>query len=470
MPPLPRVLPLAVVAALLALVPAVARADRATPRVVGGSVAAITDAPWQVYLVIGGVEACGGSLLDATHVLTAAHCLDQDGKAPLAAASAIDVLAGVSDVSTWTPGGAAPAGGQAAKVASLRVHPFYDNQSKTDDVAVLTLASALNLAGPNVKAIALAAPGTPLPGGTPVRVTGYGRSSPTVAQPDGKLRAANLTVVGDDDCRNDLSGTSAVILCTTAPGTTTCFGDSGGPLTTGSPAVQVGVVDYGDVAGCGTGNSMFADVTAPEVRAFIDGAADVPRAPRQSTPAVLSAVTVPVVGSPFTCQPGTWDGAPTFTYTFQVDGVGPLQSGPSPVFTPTSAVLGKPVTCVVQAANAGGTSTARTGTAPPLAADRIPPSSRITSLSCTRRRTCRLRVQAGDSNSLGQLLVTGTATYRRGHKTSRRKLKIRSTSPGHYAITITKLPRGRTITFSVRAYDAVGNRQRFAARRTKRFN
>jgi Trypsin len=469
---------LGAVAALVVAAPALGAP--ASPRIIGGPVVPITAAPWQVYLVIDNTAACGGSILDATHVLTAAHCADGGGTHPVVAPTSIKVLAGWSDVSTYDPNGTPPAGTQVVDAASLRLHPYYDPHALSDDVMVLTLASALNLAGPNAKPIALAAPGSELAPGTPVRITGYGQSSPSTEIPDGKFRYLDMAAVSDDDCRNQLPGDSAVILCAAAPSGGACHGDSGGPLTTGNPAVQVAIASSANpTAGC-AGIESFTDVASPEIRAFIDGAAAIPRAPRQQTVAQITSVSPPVNGSPLTCVPGTWDGSPAFTYTFQVDGVGVLQSGPVATYAPTLQDVGKPITCVIRAANAGGASTSRTGTTPPIARDTVRPASRLTFSKCSGR-TCRFRLRAADSNSLGTVTVQSSASYRyRGRCKVRRKGKTRrvrctktkyrhatatQAAPGRYSVTFTKLAYRRT-RFTFFATDAGGNRQRRALSKT----
>jgi secreted trypsin-like serine protease len=50
--------------------------------IVGGTLTTIGTAPWQVFLAIGDDAACGGSVLGATHVLTAAHCVVPAGRRP----------------------------------------------------------------------------------------------------------------------------------------------------------------------------------------------------------------------------------------------------------------------------------------------------------------------------------------------------------------------------------------------------
>ena len=56
------------------------------PYIVGGQEASISQFPWQVYVEANFEEngnhivgACGGSILDSTHILTAAHCVDVEG-------------------------------------------------------------------------------------------------------------------------------------------------------------------------------------------------------------------------------------------------------------------------------------------------------------------------------------------------------------------------------------------------------
>jgi hypothetical protein len=386
-------------------------------------------------------------------------------------ASAFAVLAGASDGSNWTPGVPPPAGTQSVNVSSRRIHPYYDHARQIDDVMILTLASALSF-GADVQPISLAQAGSAMAPGAPLRVTGFGQSSPDAAT-DGKLRALDLTAIGDDACRTQIAGDASVV-CAQAPNASACHGDSGGALTTtGSPPAQVGVVSYGPSSGCGTGPTTFADVTAPEIRAFLDGATDIPRAPRVQRTASISGVMPPVQGSPLTCDPGSWEGAATLTYTFEVDGIGALQSGPSTVYIPQAKDVGMAILCRVDASNGGGVSASWSGTMPALGPDTVAPSSQILSLRC-RRRSCATTVGATDSNSRGVLSLTAAVRYRVGVKCGHkrrctrirhRSLPIRTTSPGRFAVVASKLPYGR-VTLRFRAYDAVGNRQRVATAAT----
>ena len=157
-------------------------------------------------------------------------------------------------------------------VASLRTHPYFSLAPIHDDVALLTLAEPLNLAGPTAKPISLVPTGqTPSPG-TPLNISGYGKQNgAATVEPNWRLYSTQLTAVGSDACRELVGSESAVLLCASGSNSSTCQGDSGGPLTEGSPAVEVGTVDYG-LEGCPTGASdVFANLAAPEVRAFIEG-------------------------------------------------------------------------------------------------------------------------------------------------------------------------------------------------------
>ena len=61
--------------------------DQLVPYIVGGQQTSIEQVPWQVYVVgrhpegggVVDVTSCGGSILNATTILTAAHCVDHEG-------------------------------------------------------------------------------------------------------------------------------------------------------------------------------------------------------------------------------------------------------------------------------------------------------------------------------------------------------------------------------------------------------
>jgi hypothetical protein len=304
---------------------------------------------------------CGGAILDATRVLTAAHCSRAGAAAPRSPVSAYSVQAGFSNIATWARGMPVPAGTQVAGVSAMRLHPYYDPAHKHADVMLLTLAAPLDLSGPAVQAIGLPAPGSAVAPGTPLLATGFGQTSMSSA-PDGLLRSVPVTMLADDSCRKNVGLNSGVVLCAqAAPATGPCLGDSGGPLVVpGAPAVLVGLTSYAGYPGCGTGQDVYSDLTAGEIRAFIDGRAQIPRAPRLRGLPSLRYRHPAVKGSPVTCQHGHWTGSPKFTYIFKDDRSRVLRKGRSRVYVPGAAAVGRSISCVVQATNNGGTSVGHT--------------------------------------------------------------------------------------------------------------
>src|SRR5215471_2018223 len=142
-----RILAAAAVAAVLAAEPA--------SGVVGGQTIQVQSAPWTVFVQQSSGSSrflCTGAIVDASHVLTAAHCMFNGSCAP-AAPAAFQVRAGVSNYS-------APLATdleQDRGVSSVRIHPGYvcTGHPGPDDVAVLALVSPLDVTSAAVAAVAL---------------------------------------------------------------------------------------------------------------------------------------------------------------------------------------------------------------------------------------------------------------------------------------------------------------------------
>jgi secreted trypsin-like serine protease len=467
------------------------------PYIVGGQESPISRFPWQVYVAgrhpEGGgmvdVTSCGGSILNATTILTAAHCVDHEGTTTTYAAGEFAVLAGASNVSPFTElYGAtglavAPSGGQALRVSHIRTDPYYSVLPNIkDDVAILTLENPLELSEENhAQAISLVPAGaTPAPG-TTLSISGYGKQEGAEsALPNGELYSTTLTAISSDACRDQVGINSAVLLCAVSPQSSTCQGDSGGPLTEGSPAVQVGIVDFG-AKECPVGSpDAFTNIAAPEVRDFIEGSETPPIAARPASPPAIKQIPAggpPVDFSPLTCEPGAWSEAPSFTYTFQEENASAqvLQSGPSNLFTPPSTLVGVPVVCIVQASNAGGVSTARSTTTAAIAADSAPPSAKLTSLRC-HLQVCTLSFTASDPDGVA-LSVQSSATYsvftrcaekkkkKRGRKSAKQpvcrntqtvSMPTATLSPGSFQASVSRLPYGVSTVFIIDVSNAAG--------------
>ncbi len=268
---------------LAAALPATATA--ATPRIVGGTTASTAELPYAAGLEIalqgvGGDEPdalCGGTLIAARWVVTAAHCLVEE---PIDPAHSYVVL-GATDLDTATPD-------QIYGFADGGVPKAYTG-SGGYDVGLVQLSrpapeQQVRLARPSDSAL--------LAGGTPALTAGWGL---TEDKDDGgtlstnQLRMVGLNLYSDTDCANAFAavGQSAsgldfsTEICALAPNKDSCNGDSGGPLIvadgSGQPTL-IGAVSFGigngDTArgsrSCNEGPpGVYAKIGANPLNAFI---------------------------------------------------------------------------------------------------------------------------------------------------------------------------------------------------------
>jgi secreted trypsin-like serine protease len=222
-----RVKPRTVVALLLAValcattvLAAAASAASRPARIVGGVPATVDAVPWTAFLVAAGRtgpqgQFCGATVVSATAVVTAAHCVVDSG------IRNFDVVTGRTTLSGTD--------GQRLPVSSVDVDPGYNPGHTGHDAAVVHLASP-TVAPPIATATAdqagLAAAGSRL------LLTGWG----LVANNDGatpdNLQQATITAASNRRCRVDYPGAfiGTEMICTTGGRPDACRGDSGGPL------------------------------------------------------------------------------------------------------------------------------------------------------------------------------------------------------------------------------------------------
>jgi hypothetical protein len=502
--PIARVLlPLAVSAALFCALPAAAAAQAPAPRIIGGTNVAIADHPYQAYVAVdlapGVTSVCGGSIRDATHVVTAAHCIvdsEFSGSYPQVVSPA--------QVSIGT-GHAAVSSLLMTNVSRVSVHPGYVRfapDALDFDVAVLTLATPLDLSGATRKALpfASAAEVTASASGF---ATGWGvtNSSGDLSE---LLQGVALPLKPDADCAAEYGSyyVPTLMLCaggTPTGGKDTCQGDSGGPLAVdtdaGAPKLWklAGIVSAGNGCGLPGVPAIYTRAAAPAIQA-LTAAADPVAAPE---PPVASATVSGTarVGSTVGCNaPAVAGASPAHHLWYLVNGATLLQLGATTQsITLPAEALGARVLCDVRYENAGGFAFSDTPLAAavgpvdaavvvnppagpsvtPPAVDRTRPSSRVTRVRCRARR-CTISIRASDSGGrVRALSVRVSSRVRicrrvRGRlrcvsRTRTRRLRVRVVRGGYRAVT-GRLARGRH-TVTVVAIDTSGNRQRRATRR-----
>jgi hypothetical protein len=311
--------------AALAAAPA-AQAQSPAPRIVGGG-PPTRAYPAQAAVFLDSLFECGGSLVAARYVATAAHCVTDESTGRPLAPSRLRVSVG---------GVARPASGEHA-VAAVSADPNHADVAffvgsalligEDADVGVLRLAEAL----PNAP-LALIDPASQSPlaaAGQASTVIGWGSTSEG-GPPAPSLREVQVPILDDGACGNyDGAYRAATQMCAgvSAGGKDACAGDSGGPLMVGDGAgglLLAGMVSYG--FGCARPGfpGVYARLTGDPLNGWLRS--QLPRAslsagpadPEAGEPVLLTSNSVAPDG-PFT----------TFDWDLDGDGAHDDASGPT---------------------------------------------------------------------------------------------------------------------------------------------
>ncbi|KAF5291622.1 hypothetical protein FQA39_LY14344 [Lamprigera yunnana] len=201
-------------------------------RIVGGDDAEIADFPYQISLEVNGAHSCGGTILNPTKILTAAHCTQ-----PFALNS-LSVRAGSS---------LREEGGQVVNVLRKIEHPHYTEFPPDNDVAVLILDQPLEL-NHEVQTIEISND-EDVPVGILATLTGWGVTE--TGERAKHLQKLLVPRVEDNRCKNSFGDWYKTDTQTCYGGIRnhgSCSSDSGGPIVI--EVRQVGVVSYGTIP-CG---------------------------------------------------------------------------------------------------------------------------------------------------------------------------------------------------------------------------
>ncbi|XP_022905889.1 chymotrypsin-1-like [Onthophagus taurus] len=203
-------------------------------RVVGGANAAAGQFPYQISLRgASGSHTCGGSILSANWILTAAHCVYGGS------ASSYTVVTGSTTLNS---------GGDRYSVSRIIAHSGYNPNTVQNDIAVLQVSSPIQFNN-NVQAIE---PDSTVIGAGDCIISGWGTTSYPGSVPN-NLQFLALKTITNTQCQSAWGSNSVFDsnICTlTKSGEGVCHGDSGGPLAANGK--QIGIVSWGNPCARGT--------------------------------------------------------------------------------------------------------------------------------------------------------------------------------------------------------------------------
>ena len=261
----------------------------AQAEIINGFKAQARDFPFMAF-VLAGNNLCGGTLIDADSVLTAAHCVT-DSNGAVRNPADFTLYIGRANIEKAKKS-------NRYGVAAVFRHPGYNVATFQNDVAVLKLNRVVTTVAP----IAVVGSGSPQyqAAGQSVFVAGWGTTSVNKIKISLELRMAELAVDSDATCQSVYPGEfdPITMMCASIPGRDSCQGDSGGPLlgrlqTGTTPVVvkgkkrkgkkrrkkhieapvyantQVGVVSWG--FGCAVAGSpgVYARLSEPGINNFV---------------------------------------------------------------------------------------------------------------------------------------------------------------------------------------------------------
>ncbi|CAF2500175.1 unnamed protein product [Rotaria sp. Silwood2] len=216
--------------------------DAIIPKIINGIEARPNSWPWLVSIGIqyrgptgiwqNRTHVCGGTLIEPSHVLTAAHCVEQkidDRFVPLTSTnpsleSFYILRIGIHDIRLTQPK-------EIYRAKRIYVHENFISSTFENDIAIIRLDRPVPVTE-NTSPICL--PSSNVAAGKKVIVAGWGTVAETARVHSHVLRQANVNILPPINCRvyADIHYDGSKQLCAAALDWSkdTCAGDSGGPL------------------------------------------------------------------------------------------------------------------------------------------------------------------------------------------------------------------------------------------------
>ncbi|XP_037026767.1 trypsin-2-like [Bradysia coprophila] len=226
----------------------------ASTRIVGGTLAYAGEYPAQISLQKRNrFPFCGGTLIDASHVLTAAHCCTtQTG-----------VVNGPSTYflmgNSLTVPPQISLSNQTRDATHVFVHPYYNSNTMANDVAVIRVSPPFTF-NTTIRS-ATRTPSRP-PSNSNCSVAGWGTTS-TDGAASSSLRRVNVLTIDHTRCNRaygNIHPTGMICAGTVEGGKDSCQGDSGGGLYCGN--YVVGIVSFGATCGDARFPGVYTSIAA----------------------------------------------------------------------------------------------------------------------------------------------------------------------------------------------------------------
>uniref|UniRef100_A0A4X1STK3 Transmembrane serine protease 13 n=1 Tax=Sus scrofa TaxID=9823 RepID=A0A4X1STK3_PIG len=230
-----------------------------TGRIVGGALAPESKWPWQVSLQFGTTHICGGTLIDAQWVLTAAHCFFVTQEKVL---EGWKVYVGTNNLHQLP---------KAASIAQIIINGNYTDDQDDYDIALMRLSKPLTLSA-HVHPACLPMHGQTFGLNDTCWITGFGKTKETDEKTSPFLREVQVSLIDFKKCNDYLVYDSYLtprMMCAGDLREAGTPGDSGGPLVCeqNNRWYLTGVTSWG--TGCGQRNKPGVYTKVTEVLPWI---------------------------------------------------------------------------------------------------------------------------------------------------------------------------------------------------------